>query len=188
MTSYAREYSTLYPYRVATYGGRWLLTGFIAGALSVLIFHQGLLALLNLSGLNHHAVYSTQATAPFGIPTIWSITFWGGVWGLVFAAIFRSLWGTAAVVAAIAFGALVLSAFAWFVVDPLKGLGIAAGAAPANMWIAMIVNGAWGFGTGLGLALFGRARRDWGPVGMRPAFRLSRRNEARARDPDSVIY
>ena len=187
MTSYARQYSTLYPYRVATYGGRWLVTGFIAGALAVLVFHQGLLALLNLSGLAHHAVYSTQATAPFGIPAIWSIAFWGGVWGLVFAAIFRSLWGISVVIAAIVFGALVLSAFAWFVVDPLKGQGIAAGAVSTNMWVAMLVNGAWGFGTGLGLALFGRARRDWGPVGIRPVLRSSRKQRQLA-DSDSVIF
>jgi len=166
MTSYRNLYSTLYPYRVATYGGRWLLTAFIAGALSVLIFHQGAFALMNWAGWSHHAIYSTQATKPFGIPTIWSITFWGGVWGVVFAAIFRSLWGIALVVAGIIFGALVLSAFAWFVVAPLKGQGVAGGGVPMNMLAAMIVNGAWGFGTGLGLALFGRARRNWGPVGI----------------------
>jgi hypothetical protein len=56
------------------------------------------------------------------------------------------------------FGALVLSAVAWFVVSPLKGSGIAGGAVPMAMLTAMIVNGAWGFGTGLGLALFGRRR------------------------------
>src|SRR4051812_43073004 len=99
MTAYVRRHPTMYPYRVATYGGRWLLTGFIAGAISVLIFHQGAFALLNLSGLAHHGIYSTQATAPLGIPAIWSITFWGGVWGLVFAAIFRGLWGGALVLA-----------------------------------------------------------------------------------------
>lgn len=166
MTSYRNLYSTLYPYRVATYGGRWLLTAFIAGALSVLIFHQGAFALMNLAGLPHHAIYSTQATKPFGLPAIWSITLWGGVWGLVFAAIFRSLWGISLVVAGIIFGALVVSAFAWFVVAPLKGQPLAGGAVPMNMLVAMLVNGAWGFGTGLGLALFGRARRDWGPVGI----------------------
>jgi hypothetical protein len=165
MTSYRNLYSTLYPYRVATYGGRWLVTAFIAGALAVLVFHQGAFALMNLAGFPHHAMYSMQATRPFGIPAIWSITFWGGVWGLIFAAIFRGLEGVALVIAGIVFGALVLSAFAWLVVAPLKGQGIAAGAVPANMLVAMIVNGAWGFGTGLGLALFGRSTGDRRPVG-----------------------
>jgi hypothetical protein len=158
MTAYRNLYSTLYPYRMATYGGRWLVTAFIAGALSVLVFHQGAFALMNGAGLTHHAIYSTQATAPIGIPQIWSITFWGGVWGVVFAAIFRGLQGVALVIAAIIFGALVLSAFAWFVVAPLKGQGLAGGGVPMSMLDAMIVNGAWGFGTGLGLALFGRRK------------------------------
>ncbi len=166
MTAYRDRYTELYPYRVATYGGRWLVTAFIAGALSVLVFHQGAFALMNAAGMPHHAIYSMQATRPFGLPAIWSITFWGGVWGLVFAAIFRSLWGISLVIAGILFGALVLSAFAWFVVAPLQGHGIAGGGVPMNMLAAMIVNGAWGFGTGLGLALFGRSRRDWGPVGI----------------------
>ena len=166
MTAYRNRYKELYPYRVATYGGRWLITAFIAGALSVLIFHQGAFALMNALGAPHHAIYSMQATRPFGIPAIWSITFWGGVWGVVFAAIFRSLWGISLVIAGILFGALVLSAFAWFVVAPLRGQGIANGAVPMNMLVAMMVNGAWGLGTGLGLAFFGRARRDWGPVGI----------------------
>ena len=158
MTDFVRRHPAMYPNRVATYGGRWLVTAFIAGALSVLIFHQGAFALMNHAGFPHHAIYSTQATRPFGIPAIWSITLWGGVWGLVFAAIFRGLRGAALVVAGIVFGALAVSACAWFVVAPLKGQGIAAGAVPATMVMAMIVNGAWGFGTGLGLALFGRRR------------------------------
>jgi hypothetical protein len=158
MTDFARRHPEMYPYRVATYGGRWLVTGFIAGALAVLIFHQGAFALMNAAGLGHHGIYSTQATRPFGIPAIWSITFWGGVWGLVFAAIFRGLRGAALVITAIIFGALVLSAFAWFVVAPLKGQPIAGGGVPMNMLAALIVNGAWGLGTGLGLALFGRRR------------------------------
>jgi hypothetical protein len=44
------------------------------------------------------------------------------------------------------------------VVAPIKGLAIAAGGVPMAMAAAFIANGAWGFGTGLGLALFGRSR------------------------------
>jgi hypothetical protein len=144
-----------------TPAGRWLLTGFIAGALSVLIFHQGALALMNLLDLTHRPLYSTTATAPWGIPGIWSLAFWGGVWGLVFAAFFMPLWGGALVLAGLAFGAFVLSIVAWFVVAPIKGQPLAAGAVPMAMAAAMIANAAWGFGTALGLELFGRPRRDW---------------------------
>jgi hypothetical protein len=142
----------------ATHGVRWLLTGFIAGAISVLIFHQGALALLNLAGLTDRPVYSMHATAPWGVPEVWSLAFWGGLWGLVFAGFFRPLWGGALVVAGLLFGAFAVSAVAWFVVAPIKGLAIAAGGVPVAMAAAFIANGAWGFGTGLGLALFGRSR------------------------------
>jgi hypothetical protein len=139
--------------------GRWLLTGFIAGALSVLIFHQGAFALMNLLDLTHRPLYSATATAPLGIPSIWSLAFWGGVWGLLFAAFFMPLWGGALVLAGMVFGGLVLSVVAWFVVAPIKGQPIAAGAVPMAMAAAVIANAAWGFGTALGLELFGRPRR-----------------------------
>jgi hypothetical protein len=139
--------------------GRWLLTGFIAGALSVLIFHQGAFALMNLLDFTHRPLYSATATAPLGIPSIWSLAFWGGVWGLLFAAFFMPLWGGALVLAGMGFGGLVLSVVAWFVVAPIKGQPIAAGAVPMAMAAAVIANAAWGFGTALGLELFGRPRR-----------------------------
>ncbi|HYM41367.1 MAG TPA: hypothetical protein VET46_01250 [Steroidobacteraceae bacterium] len=47
---------------------------------------------------------------------------------------------------------------AWFVVASLKGQPIAAGGAPIAMAVALIVNAAWGLGTGLGLYLFDRRR------------------------------
>lgn len=139
--------------------GRWLLTGFVAGALSVLIFHQGAFALMNLLDFTHRPVYSTAAAAPWGIPGIWSLAFWGGVWGLIFAAFFMPLWGGGLVLAGMAFGAFVLSIVAWFVVAPIKGQPMAGGAVPMAMAAAVIANAAWGFGTALGLELFGRSRR-----------------------------
>jgi hypothetical protein len=47
---------------------------------------------------------------------------------------------------------------AWFGVAPLKGQPVAAGFSPTAMMIGPIVNGAWGLGTGIALALFGRHR------------------------------
>ncbi|HSN20294.1 MAG TPA: hypothetical protein VLS49_06440 [Usitatibacter sp.] len=155
MSTYQLRY---HPART-TPGGRWLIIGFLAGAISVPIFHQGAIALLNLLQLTHYPLYSTTATHPWGIPVIWSQVFWGGVWGLVFAAFFMGLWGGALLVAGTLFGAFALSAVAWFVVAPIKGLGIAAGAVPMAMALGFIANAAWGFGTALGLVLFGRPRR-----------------------------
>jgi hypothetical protein len=135
---------------------RWLIVGFISGALSVLIFHQGAAALLHALALTPRAPYSMAATAPFGIPALWSIAFWGGIWGVLLAAALARVHGAAFIVAATIFGAVLPTLVAWFVVAPLKGQPMAAGFAPMAMLIGPIVNGAWGLGTAIGLAFFGR--------------------------------
>jgi len=135
---------------------RWLIVGFIAGAVAVLLFHQGAAALLHSLQLTARAPYSMQATSPFGIPQVWSITFWGGVWGVILAAALARLDGARLLIAALVFGAVFPTLVAWFVVAPLKGQPMAAGFAPAAMMIGPIVNAAWGLGTGIGLLLFGR--------------------------------
>src|SRR2546421_687169 len=65
---------------------RWLIVGFISGAVSVLLFHQGAAALLQALALTPRVPYSLEPTAPFGIPQLWSLAFWGGVWGVLLAA------------------------------------------------------------------------------------------------------
>ena len=137
---------------------RWIVVGFIAGALSVVLFHQGAAALLHALELTPRAPFSMQPTQPLGVPQLVSIAFWGGVWGALLAASLTRLDGARLIVAATIFGAIFPTLVAWFVVAPLKGQPMAGGFAPAAMMIGPIVNGAWGLGTGLGLALFGRPR------------------------------
>jgi hypothetical protein len=136
---------------------RWLIVGFIAGAVSVLIFHQGAAALLHALGLTPGAPYSLAATAPFGIPALWSTAFWGGLWGMLLAATLARVHGAAFMVWAAIFGAVLPTLVAWFVVAPLKGQPMAAGFVPMAMLIGPIVNAAWGLGTGIGLALLGES-------------------------------
>jgi hypothetical protein len=66
--------------------------------------------------------------------------------------------GARLVLAALVFGAVLPTLVAWFAVAPLKGQPIAGGFAPAAMAVGVMVNAAWGLGSGLGLALFGRRR------------------------------
>ena len=128
----------------------WLIVGFVAGALAVLIFHQGAVALLNSLGIIPRGPYSMQPTRPLGVPQVWSITFWGGVWGIILALALARLHGARLVFAATVFGVIFPTLVAWFVVAPLRGQ-------PINPTIiGPIVNGAWGLGTGLGLLLFRR--------------------------------
>src|SRR3954471_19099252 len=87
---------------------------------------------------------------PLGVPQVISLAFWGGFWGgmwaLITDRISRALPGW---VAGLAFGALVPTSVGWFVVAPIKGQPIATGWDPAQMWVAPVVNGAWGLGTAL---------------------------------------
>ncbi|MFN2646409.1 MAG: hypothetical protein ABR570_15580 [Burkholderiales bacterium] len=134
---------------------RWLVCGFIAGAVSVVVFHQSALALLHALQLSPHGAYSFAPTPPFGLPQLWSLAFWGGVWGIVLAAALARWEGARLIGAATLFGAIAPTLVAWFVVAPLKDQPLAAGWAPAAMAIGPIVNAAWGLGTGIGLYLFG---------------------------------
>jgi hypothetical protein len=135
----------------AASGARRYLGAFIAGFIAVPVFHQGILDLLYLIGFQPHAPFPTQPTAPFGVPVVWSLAFWGGVWGIILALIEsrlpRTLLGFA--IAATVFGAIFPSLAAWFVVFPLKGLPVAAGWKPAGLVTGLAINGAWGLGTAL---------------------------------------
>lgn len=135
---------------------RWLLVGFVAGALSVLVFHQGTAAFLHLIDLTARAPYSFAPTRPLGVPLLLSLAFWGAVWGVLLAAALHKLRGTRLLVAAALYGAIVPTLVAWFVVAPMKGQPMAAGWVPAAMLVGPLVNAAWGFGTGLALRFFGR--------------------------------
>ena len=138
---------------------RWLVVGVISGAVSVLLFHQGAVEVFRLLGLTTRPVYAMQPTLPWGVPQIWSLVFWGGVWGALLAATLARLEAARLLLAALLFGAVAPTLVAWFVVAPLKGHPAAAGMVPAAMLLGVVANGLWGLGTGIGLTLFGRHRQ-----------------------------
>jgi hypothetical protein len=135
---------------------RWIGVGFLSGALAVLLFHQPIAALLHSLGVTPRAPYSMQATQPFGLPQLWSLVFWGAVWGVALAAALRRLDGASLVLAATVFGAILPSLVAWTIVASLKGQPLFAGGAPEGLLVGLLVNAAWGLGTGIGLAVLGR--------------------------------
>ena len=136
-----------------------LALGFAAGFVATLLFHQPVLALLTQIGLAKASVYSWAATAPLGIPQVISIAFWGGVWGIVFVFARRYFpAGSRYWLYAFLFGAVFPTLVAWFVVAPLKGLPMAGGWQASRMLTGFLVNGAWGLGTALLLALADRRR------------------------------
>ena len=126
------------------------LFGFIAGFLATLIFHQLALGLLWSAGVAASAPFRMAATQPFGVPAVFSLAFWGGVWGILFALTERKFprrggyW-----VAAFLFGAVLPSLVALFIVLPLKGQPVGGGWHAPLLLTAFLINGAWGIGTGL---------------------------------------
>jgi hypothetical protein len=130
---------------------------FVAGFIAVLVFHQGMLTLLHAAGITPASPFPLKPTKPFGVPAIWSFSFWGGVWGLVFF-LFERLFprGAGYWLWAIIFGAVGPTLVAWFIAFPLKGLPVAAGWKPLGMLTGLLVNGAWGLGTALFLRGFSR--------------------------------
>ena len=136
-----------------------LLLGFAAGFIAVLAFHQPMLQLLNTLGVTPGTPYATKAAALTGVPQFVSSAFWGGLWGIAFAWVRPRLpRGAAYWLAALAFGAVLPTLVAWFVVAPLRGLPLGNGFKSAGVITALSVNGAWGVGTAVLLALMRRRR------------------------------
>ncbi|MGH8460260.1 MAG: hypothetical protein ACRESS_01505 [Stenotrophobium sp.] len=134
------------------------LKSFVAGFVSTLVFHQGLLGLLYMAGIAPHAPYAMAATAPLHIPQVISLSFWGGVWGIVLWLLIANARGGAFWLRAAVIGAIGPSAVAWFVVMPLKGMGMAGGWDPKIIIGALLLNGVWGLGVALIMRLW--SRRD----------------------------
>ncbi len=130
---------------------------FVAGFVAVLVFHQGMLTFLHAFGITPASPFPMQPTQPFSLPAVWSLSFWGGIWGLMFA-IFDRFFprGAGYWIWAILFGAIGPTLVAWFIVYPMKGLPRAAGWKPLSMLTGLLVNGAWGLGTAFFLRRFSR--------------------------------
>ena len=134
------------------------LVAFVAGFLSVLIFHQPMLIILKAIALAPEKLtpYAMAATSPLGIPRVLSLAFWGGIWGLLLAIAVKGTRGLGYWLSGLIIGALALSLVNWFVVLPLKGEPIGGGWAIPGVITALIINGVWGLGTVFLFRLLGR--------------------------------
>jgi hypothetical protein len=135
-----------------------LIFGFVAGFLATLIFHQGLWYVLNLTNAipPDRPAWPLTPIPPFGVPSVISKAFWGGLWGAGLALALGQLSGATYWASWILIGAVALTAVAFFVVAPIKGEPIPA------LWprfvTGLLLNGAWGFGTALILRLLAAIR------------------------------
>ena len=139
---------------------RLSILGFVGGALAVLIFHQSLWFLFNHFGLlpPDRPAWPLDPIPPFGVPSVISKAFWGGVWGAVLAPLLSRLRGGAYWAGWIIIAAIALPLVAFFVVPPIKGEPV------PELWprflVSMVLNGSWGFGTALFPRLVDAARSD----------------------------
>jgi len=126
---------------------RLILLGFVAGAVGVLIFHQGVLLIMHAFGLVQFPPYSFEPVPPLGVPRVLSLAFWGGLWGIVLVYVMAHVRGADRLWIALVFGGVLPSLIGIFVVTPIKGGAITLGA--AMLLRAFVINGAWGLGTAL---------------------------------------
>ncbi|KPQ30097.1 MAG: PAP2 superfamily [Marinobacter excellens HL-55] len=132
------------------------LKAFIAGLLATLIFHQGLFAVFYLLDAVPAAPYNMTPVPPLGIPSVLSLAFFGGLWGIALWAVAGRLLGAWYWLVHIALGAIGPTAVAMLVVFPMKDLAVS-----AQTWVGgLILNGFWGLGVAVFMVLMAaRAKR-----------------------------
>jgi hypothetical protein len=132
---------------------KWFLAGFLA----VPFAHQIMLWVLNTAGFIARPPFSFDATKPFGVPVLLSLSFWGGVWGILLGFVLerapRFYW-----IVALVFGAIAPTLVAGLVVAPLKGQP--AGGDSGMLITGLLVNAAWGLGTAALYRLFARGAKS----------------------------
>ena len=119
---------------------------FIAGFVSTLVFHQGLLQGFHSAGLLPNAAWNMNPVPPLGIPSVLSLALWGGLWGIALWALVRNASRAGKWLRGFIWGALLPSALALFVVFPLKGMAMAGGFNPKLIVMVLLLNGVWGLG------------------------------------------
>lgn len=131
------------------------IKAFIGGFVATLVFHQGVYALFYAAGKVPAPPFNMTATDPLGIPSVISLAFWGGIWGMGIWWIIRNSRGFPHLIQAALFGALGPSAVAMLIVFPMKDLPV-----DAQTWVgALILNAAWGIGLALFMKLFHKSRQ-----------------------------
>lgn len=123
---------------------------FLAGFAATLTFHQIVLWLFHAAGTIDRKPWPLNPVPPFRVPSVISLAFWGGLWGMVMIPVIARVGGIGYWLAALAFGAVLPTLVAAFVVAPLKKLNLAGGVNRGKMFVfGLCVNGAWGVGTAL---------------------------------------
>ncbi|MDI1287725.1 MAG: hypothetical protein PSV46_25295 [Reyranella sp.] len=126
---------------------RTVVVGFVAGSVSVLIFHQLGFLIANELGLLKVQLYSLRPVPPLGVPAILSSAFWGGLWGIIAAfAVPRLPQAVDGPLGWMLFAAVIVTFVNWFIVLPIKGAPVGGGFRMPGVVIVPLVYAFWGFG------------------------------------------
>jgi hypothetical protein len=157
-----------------------IFAGFIAGALAVLIFHQGMYVLMQTFGLPLRGAPYRMTPSPlwpelFGlfkmaavsVPGIVHQSIWGGLWGILFAFLIDRMPGGPAIVKGFLFGMIFpMLIGSWLLVPLVKGGTMFAGAFAKDGFNVLalrngfLLNGvAFGIGLGILYPLLSRRKR-----------------------------
>jgi ABC-type enterochelin transport system permease subunit len=155
--------------RAITMSSTRIFLGSVAGAISVLIFHQTILQVFFWVGLAPQAAFRVAHVPPFNMPMVVSITFWGAVYGGLFGLVAPRLKGRLWL-NGMALGMCAML-IAWFVFLPLKSQPMAWGWEAWPMARSLIAYLLWGAGVGLILPLLhprgmGATRPPFGRPGL----------------------
>ena len=133
--------------------------GFLAAAISVLVFHQAMWEarhLLALPGLGMPPPYSTTPIPPYGVPQILNLCFWDGLYGIVFGLMLPRLTAPLWLCGP---GLGIIAALVGLLPAPaIKGVPVGAGRMPLSWVRSFLINGFWGIGVGIILPLLLRLR------------------------------
>ena len=125
-----------------------LALAFLAGALGVLIFHQGFIEILHLAGVSPNPAWPMHPTQPLHVPQVLSLAFWGGLWGILLIQVMERLPGADHLWVGFLFGGIVPPLIGMLVVARLKGNPV-----DWTDWhrllLSFAINGIWGLGAAL---------------------------------------
>jgi hypothetical protein len=99
-----------------------IVLGFIAGAITVVTFHEGMIHLLATAGYFPNRAWSmTPAIPPWGVPRLLNNVFWGGLWGVLFALVYSWIPGGWAWLKGVIYGFLMVVVSNWLLLPLIKG-------------------------------------------------------------------
>lgn len=138
-----------------------IVLGFIAGAISVIVAHEGAIYVLHAAGYIPTNGWSmTPAIPPWGVPRLVNNVFWGGLWGVLFGLLYERVPGGMAWLKGLIFGLCIVLVSNWILLPLIKGQFFGqpnqvlfGGWNPQRMLIVLAILGTFGLGLGIAYRL-----------------------------------